>query len=94
MTAKQTRSTNPKQRKLIVLAAGCLSFMLAVIGMFATGTEVAGFVSAIGLIVVFGSRWLVRSIGHLWGQWKRQREQVVFPGDGQPLLLTMGKSMQ
>ena len=94
MVVESVSKMTRKPRNLTVLTIGLISCVLAGVGMIATGIEAAGLVSATSLVVVFGGKGLARSIRQLWGNWKWKMEGLVFPGDRQSFLISMGRRLQ
>ena len=74
-------------RNVMLLVLGGLSCALAVAGMLATGTEMLGVVSTIGLGIVIGITRLARRIRNAWQQRQRQKDAALrHSGVDRPLL--------
>jgi hypothetical protein len=74
-------------RNVMLLVVGCSSCTLAVAGMLATGTEMLGVVSSVGLGMTIVVTRLARRMRHTWQQLRRQKDAAVPPSDvDRPLL--------
>ena len=73
-------------RNVTLLVLGCSSCTLAVAGMLATGTEMLGVVSSVGLGMTIVVTRLASRVKNAWQQ-RRQKDAVVPPSDvDRPLL--------
>jgi len=74
-------------RNVMLLVLGCSSCMLAVAGMLATGTEMLGVVSSVGLGMTLVVTRLARRMRSAWQQQRRQKDAAAPPIEvGRPLL--------
>jgi len=74
-------------RNVMLLVLGCSSCILAVAGMLATGTEMLGVVSSVGLGMIIVVTRLARRMRNAWQQQRRQKDAAVPPSDvDRPLL--------
>ena len=87
MRANGFEQAGKAPRNVMLLVLGCSSCMLAVAGMLATGTEMLGVVSSVGLGMTIVVTRLARRMRNAWQQQRRQKDATVPPSDvDRPLL--------
>lgn len=87
MRANGFEQAGKAPRNVLLLVLGCSSCMLAVAGMLATGTEMLGVVSSVGLGMTIVVTRLARRMRNAWQQQRRQKDAAVPPSDvDRPLL--------
>jgi hypothetical protein len=80
MRANGFEQVGKAPRNVMLLVLGCSSCMLAVAGMLATGTEMLGVVSSVGLGMIIVVTRLARRMRNAWQQ-QRQKNAAVPPRD-------------
>lgn len=86
MMANGSEPAGRAPRNVMLLVLGCSSCTLAVAGMLATGTEMLGMVSSVGLGMIIIVTRLARRLRRAWQQ-QRQKDAAVLPsGVDRPLL--------
>ena len=87
MRANGFEQAGKAPRNVMLLVLGCSSCTLAVAGMLATGTEMLGVVSSVGLGMTIVITRLARRVRNAWQQQRRQKDAAVPPSDvDRPLL--------
>lgn len=87
MRANGFEQAGKAPRNVTLLVLGCSSCTLAVAGMLATGTEMLGVVSLVGLGMTIVVTRLARRVKSAWQQQRRQKDAAVPPsGVDRPLL--------
>lgn len=87
MRANGFEQAGQAPRNMMLLVLGCSSCTLAVAGMLATGTEMLGVVSSVGLGMTLVVTRLARRMRNAWQQQRRQKDAAVPPRDvDRPLL--------
>jgi len=87
MMANGVGQAGKAPRNVMLLVVGCSSCTLAVAGMLATGTEMLGVVSSVGLGMTIVVTRLARRIKNAWQKQRRQKDAAVPSSDvDRPLL--------
>jgi hypothetical protein len=87
MRANGFEQAGKAPRNVMLLVLGCSSCLLAVAGMLATGTEMLGVVSSVGLGMTIVATRLARKMRNAWRQRQLQKGAIVPPHDvDRPLL--------
>jgi hypothetical protein len=89
MMANGSNQVSSAPRNVTLLVLGCSSCALAVTGMLATGTEMLGLVSTVGLGTIISVTRLARRMKNAWQQRQRPRDAAGRQRDADQPLLAM-----